>query len=94
MKLTISEVEKIAQLARIELTKDEKQKFAEDLSAILEYVGKLQEVDTAQIEPTAQVTGLVNVMREDKVKACPWRAEILAQAPDVEQGGVKVKSVF
>jgi len=94
MKLTISEVEKIAQLARIELTKDEKQKFAEDLSAILEYVGKLQEVDTAQIEPTAQVTGLVNVMREDKVKACPGRAEILAQAPDIEAGGLKVKSVF
>lgn len=66
--LTIEEVRKIAKLARIKLSDDEVERFAGQLTNILEYVDILKEVDTENVEPTCQVTGLVNVMEEDVEK--------------------------
>lgn len=96
MALTIPEVEHIAKLARIELTDEEKKKFARQLSAILDYVAQLKEVDTSQVEPTAQVTGLENVTREDVVQGCDkkTRDKILDALPAREDDFVKVKAVF
>ena len=64
-KLSTGQVEHIAKLARIELTEKEKEKFSAELSSILDYVEKLNQVDTKNIEPISQVTGLENVERED-----------------------------
>lgn len=96
MSLQISEVEHIAKLARIELTLSEKEKFAAQLSAILEYVAQLKEVDTSEVEPTAQVTGLENIIRDDEVKSCDLetREKLLNAAPERDGDFIKVKSVF
>ena len=96
MKLTSQEVEKIANLARLGLSEAEKEKFAGQLSSILDYVETLQQVDTEGVEPTAQVTGLENVMRDDVIVAAESgvKADLLKQAPAVENGLVKTKSVF
>jgi len=96
MKLKAEDIKHIANLARLELTKTEKKKYGEQLSAVLDYVGQLQEVDVSNIEPTAQVTGLSNVLREDKIKDWDKREveEALKQALALENGQAKVKRVL
>ena len=96
MNLTNKEIEHIANLARLKLTDKEKKLYQEQLSRVLEYFDQLKEVDTESIEPTAQVTGLVNIMREDNIDN--WEEEekrvALEQAPEQENGQVKVKRVL
>ncbi len=94
MKLTIKEVEHIAALARLRLTDEEKEKYSEQLSAILDYMEKLQTVDTAEVEQTSQVTGLINVMREDEIIESGISEELLACAPEHGLGFVKIPKVF
>ncbi len=96
MKLTKNEIKHIAELARLELSEAELKKYGSQLSDILNYIDRLKEVDTKEIEPTAQVTGLENIMREDKIK--DWdseeRKKALAEAPELEDGQVRVKRVL
>lgn len=96
MKLKKSEVEKIASLARIELSEDEKKKFQKELSSILDYIDKLSEVDTDGVEPTYQVTGLRNIWREDEIFGCDAkvRQELLNNMPDKKDNYLKVPAVF
>ena len=96
MALTKKEVEHIALLARLGLTEAEKEKFALQLSSILDYVEQLKEVDTKGIEPTAQVTGLENVMRKDKIESCDkkTRNRLRELAPESEDDLIKTKAVF
>lgn len=94
MKLSKQEVEKIAKLSRLELTDDEKDKFAGQLSAVLDYVGKLNEVNTENVAMTAQVTGLENVYREDVVDQCDFQKELIMQAAESEDNLIKTKAVF
>ena len=68
MSLTPAQVRHIAKLARLEISDAEVEKYARELSAILEYVEQLKEVDTKGVEPTAQVTGQTNVLREDAIE--------------------------
>ncbi|MFA5318516.1 MAG: Asp-tRNA(Asn)/Glu-tRNA(Gln) amidotransferase subunit GatC [Patescibacteria group bacterium] len=96
MKLDKKEIKKIAELARLELTDKELETYGSQLSDILGYVDQLQEVDVAGVEPTAQVTGLENIMREDKAEEWP-EDEVkasLGQAPESEGRYVKVKRVL
>ena len=88
--------EHVAKLARLGLTEQEKDKFAKDLSAILDFIGKLSEVDVDKIEPTTQVTGLSNAWRVDESikREAPSRKKILDNAPEVKGGYIKVKAVF
>ena len=65
MTLTLSEVEHIAQLARLELTDEEKELYRQQLSAILEYAARLQKLDTSQIPPTSSVLPPRSVLRPD-----------------------------
>jgi len=96
VKLSKNEIEHIAKLARLELSDDELDLYGSQLSGILEFIDQLSEVDTSSVEPTAQVTGLVNVLREDNV--VEWDreelAKAIAQAPEVEDGQIKVKRVI
>lgn len=92
--MTIDEVKKIAELARIDITNEELERYAEQLSSILGYVAKLNEVNTDDVPITSQVNGLSNVFREDVVEECAVRGELLVEAPAMEGEGVKVRSVF
>lgn len=96
MTLTAKEVEHIAELARIGMTPTEKKKFQNQISSILEYVKKLEEVNTIGVEPTAQVSGVINALRIDEVK--PQTREtmenLVKAAPMYEDGLVKTKAVF
>ena len=96
MKLSPEEIKHIADLARLELMPEELAKFGEQLSAVLSYIGQLQEVDVEGVEPTAQVTGLTNVWREDEVRDCPEveRKAALKEAPELEANQIKVKRVL
>ena len=94
MRLSCEEVEHIAELAKLGLTEEEKERFSQQLSAILEYAQMLQELDTEAIPPTAQVITLQNVMRPDEVRPSFPREDILANAPAAEKGCFKVHAVL
>ena len=61
------DIEHVAKLARLRLTDAEKEKFSKQMETIIEYIEKLNELDTQNVEPTAHVLGLSNVFREDVV---------------------------
>jgi aspartyl-tRNA(Asn)/glutamyl-tRNA(Gln) amidotransferase subunit C len=69
MKLTVTDVEHVARLARLELSADEKNLFADQMGAILDYVEKLNELDTGNILPTSHAVPMENAFRPDQ--ACP-----------------------
>lgn len=92
--LTKEEVIKISQLARIELSEAEVEKFQKELSTVLDYVEELKKVDVTGLEEVSQVTGLVNVQREDKVVASENHDEIISQAPEIKDGYYKVKAIL
>lgn len=95
-QVTEEEVKHIADLARIELTEEESTRFAREISDVLGYVAQLQEVDTENVEPISQVTGKVNVFREDEAIDCPAETkEIMAgNYPDSQDGYIKVKQIL
>jgi len=90
------EVKHIAKLARLGVSEAEVQHFQKDLSAILDMVGKLEEINVDNIEPTAQVTGLENKTRRDESERKEGKASknILANAPDSKDNYIKVKAVL
>jgi len=95
MKLTSDEVKHIAKLARLKLTDEEIEKFGEQLSDILSNAKMLEEVDTSNIEPIAQITGLRNVTFEDKEEQCDLADKLLEQSPmPIQDHMIKVKNVF
>ena len=94
MKLTLAQVEHIAELAKLALSDDEKARYQEQLSAILEYAERLQAVDTSAIPPTATVLPLRNVMRADEPRDSMSRADVLANAPQAEADCFRVQAVL
>ena len=94
MKLSREEVLHIARLARLGLTEAEVDKLSEQLSDILEHFEVLQQVDTANIPPTAQSISLQNVMRSDEVSPSLPASQILANAPQKEKDLFKVRAVL
>jgi aspartyl-tRNA(Asn)/glutamyl-tRNA(Gln) amidotransferase subunit C len=95
-KISEEEVKHIAELARIELTGEESERFAREISDVLGYVAQLGEVDTENIEPISQITGKVNVFREDESVECsPETKDIMAaNYPDQQDGYIKVKQIL
>ncbi len=94
MKLTLAQVEHIAELAKLSLTDEEKALYQEQLSAILEYAERLQAVDTSTIPPTATVLPLHSVMRADEPRASMSREDVLANAPEADAGCFSVQAVL
>ena len=84
----------IAGLARIGLGEKDIDKFSKDLSAVLDWVKELQEVDVSGVEPTAHITGTENVMREDKKHDFSGSGKIVELFPDKKDGFGKVKSIL
>lgn len=94
MALTIKEVEHVALLARLSLSEEEKHKFAEQLSSILNYADTLNAIPTAGVEPLTHILPIHNVFREDEVKPSMDRPEILANAPLAEDYQYKVPKIM
>jgi aspartyl-tRNA(Asn)/glutamyl-tRNA(Gln) amidotransferase subunit C len=94
MALTTKEVEHVARLARLRLAPDELEKMRVQLSNILDHIDLLKEVDVSDVAPTAQVTDLLNILRADEVRTSLPREDVLANAPDQQDGMFKVKAIF
>jgi aspartyl-tRNA(Asn)/glutamyl-tRNA(Gln) amidotransferase subunit C len=90
MAITRDEVLYVTRLARLELTEDEVARFTEQLSAILEAVAKVSELDLASVEPTAHPLDVVNVWAEDEPRPSIPVDDALANAPEREAGFFKV----
>ena len=93
-KIGVTEVQRVAKLARIGLSDEEAARMAVELGQIVAFVEQLQAVNVDGVEPTDQVTGLVDVWREDVVKPSLSRAELLANAPEQKDGYIVVKRVL
>lgn len=94
MKLDRETVEHIALLARLGLSDEEKDRLAEQLSSVLDHINVLQEVDTEDIPPTAQVIELQNILRDDEVEDSLPVEDVLRNAPRSEENFIKVNAVL
>ena len=98
-KVTVEEVERVAELAHLELTPEETGGMLHDLNAILDYVAELNELDTKGVAPLAQVSELGDMVgasapRPDRVEPSLDRAAVMPQAPESDQVFFKVPKVI
>jgi aspartyl-tRNA(Asn)/glutamyl-tRNA(Gln) amidotransferase subunit C len=96
-KVTVEEVERVAELAHLKLTPDETGHMLKDLNAILDYVAELNEIDTAGVEPLAQVSEMSSVTgepRPDDRRPSVDRAVVMSQAPESNGAFFKVPKVI
>lgn len=94
MSLNSHEIDHIAQLARLALSGDEKHLFAPQLSSILEYMEKLNELDTRAVEPTSHVLSLQNVMRDDMTRESLPREDALMNGPSHTEKFYRVPKII
>ena len=81
MSITSADVDKIAKLAKLTLSEDERKKFASQLSDIISYVEKLSELNTDDVKPLAHVNNLTNVSREDKSRPSMKKEDVFKNSP-------------
>ena len=97
-KVTVEDVERVAELAHLELAPEETGRMLRDLNAILDYVAELNELDTSGVAPLAQVSELENAgvaqPRADQVAPSLQRAAVMQQAPETDQAFFKVPKVI
>jgi aspartyl-tRNA(Asn)/glutamyl-tRNA(Gln) amidotransferase subunit C len=98
-KVTVEEVDRVAELAHLELTPEERGHMLNDLNVILDYVAELNELDTAGVVPLAQVSELgdaagVSTLRADELQPSLDRAAVMPQAPESDQVFFKVPKVI
>jgi aspartyl-tRNA(Asn)/glutamyl-tRNA(Gln) amidotransferase subunit C len=98
-KVTAQDVERVAELAHLELAPEETPRMLRDLNAILDYVAELNELETTGVVPLAQVSELTDaagksVLRPDVVRPSLDRAVVMAQAPDANEAFFKVPKVI
>lgn len=84
----------IAKLANLPLKKEEIEKFEKQLAETLDYVAELEEIDTKNVKPTSQVTGLENVVREDETSPSISQEEALSNTKDKHNGMFKVPAIL
>lgn len=98
MKISREDVERVAELAYLDLSEAELESYRNQLDDILEYIGKLDELDTSRVEPMAQVLaddqGADATLREDVVEPCNVAGDVLKQAPDPEAPYFRVPKVI
>jgi aspartyl-tRNA(Asn)/glutamyl-tRNA(Gln) amidotransferase subunit C len=94
MEITVSDVEHVARLARLELSQDEKTLFAGQMGDILGYVEKLKELNTEGILPTSHAVPMENAFREDGVRSSIGVEKALANAPDRVESFYRVPKVI
>jgi aspartyl-tRNA(Asn)/glutamyl-tRNA(Gln) amidotransferase subunit C len=94
MKLSREEVEHVARLARLAVTESEIEVFQKQLSDILNYIGKLNELETGDVEPTSHVLDIRNVFREDEVRPGLTTEQALSGAPEPSDGYFRVPKII
>lgn len=94
MAIGTDEVRHIAHLANLDFDEGELQILARQLNSILDYMEKLNELDTGEIEPTSHLTQIQNVFREDRVVPSNPLSEALANAPETQDGHFTVPRVI
>lgn len=94
MSLSREQVEHVALLARVGITEEDVDRFSHQLSDVLDYFERLQEVDTENVPPTSHTLALHNIMREDEPQAPLGADEILANAPDTKDGRIRVRAIL
>lgn len=94
MEIKKQDVEHVAKLARLTLSVEEKELFTRQLSDILTYIGKLNELDTKNVEPTTHVLDLDMTLREDIVRESLKPEEVLSNTPDREGNFFKVPKII
>ena len=94
MKITNELVDYIANLARIELAEDDRKLFRGQLESILDYIDKLNELDTTGVEPMIHTLSISNVLRTDEVRPSLPVAAAIANAPDRTESSYKVPAVL
>jgi aspartyl-tRNA(Asn)/glutamyl-tRNA(Gln) amidotransferase subunit C len=98
-KVSVEDVERVAELAHLELTPDESRNMLHDLNAILDHVAQLSELDTSSVAPLAQVSELDGAggegsLRKDAVLPSLDRGEVMAEAPETDEVFFKVPKVI
>lgn len=93
-KLSKEEVKHVAHLARLAITEEEAEKFADQLGKITDFAEQLNELDTTNVEPTSHVLPLVNVLREDVAKEGLPREKVMLNVKEQEAGQIKVPSIM
>jgi aspartyl-tRNA(Asn)/glutamyl-tRNA(Gln) amidotransferase subunit C len=93
-RITRADVEHVARLARLGLSEPELDALTQELGGILDYAAEVAALDTADVPPTAHPVPLMNVLREDAVRAGVDRDEVLAQAPAAEDGRFRVPRIL
>jgi aspartyl-tRNA(Asn)/glutamyl-tRNA(Gln) amidotransferase subunit C len=94
MKLKREEVQRVALLARLRLAPEEEDHLTEQLDKILHYMEKLNQLDTATVEPFTHAVEMTNAFREDKVTNRPSPENLLANAPETEETFFKVPKII
>jgi len=88
------DIEKVARLARLELSEEEKETFGNQLDQILTYMEQLNRLDTTGVEPTSHAIPICNVFREDETRSSYPQEKVLGIAPDEEDGFFKVPRII
>ena len=88
------DIEKVARLARLELSEEEKVTFGDQLEQILTYMEQLNRLDTAGVEPTSHAIPIHNAFREDETRPSFPQEEVLNISPDQENGHFKVPRII
>ena len=94
MEITSEMIDRLAHLARLQFSEEEKKELKVDLERMIEFVEKLKEVDTAGVEPLLHITDAVNVLREDEIKQTITKQEVLLNAPLTDGNFFKVPKVI
>lgn len=93
-RISTADVAHVARLARLELSDDELERFTQQLGAVLDHAKDVEALDLAEVPPTAHPLPITNVLRPDVVTPSLDRAEVLAQAPDVEEDRFRVPRIL
>ncbi len=93
-RISTEQVAHVARLARLDLTDDELEHYTDQLAAILDHAADIEALDLEGVEPMTHPVPLVNVLREDIVRPCLDRDEVLAAAPAAESGRFKVPPIL
>lgn len=94
MKITSAQANKVAKLANLPVTSKEEDTYAEQLSAILDYIDLLNTVDTSSVEPTFNIIPDKNIMRPDVAGESLSQADAIKNAPNAKEGFFVTKGVF
>ena len=93
-RISTEDVKHVAHLARLAVTEDEAEQMKKELDAIITFAEQLNELDTTNVKPTSHVLKMVNVMREDRATEGLAVEEVVKNAPDQQDGYIRVPSIM